>query len=194
MFRGVAGRSRHWRWRFAFIVTMLGTAALMILAGMPQLWPLLLVWPVLFGIPMWHEGQLDRKAEGEPSTALAKYDLRTLLAVLVYLACMFAAVPLGRAVGAGSPWLWPVALLPAVPILAVIWAMARYLAEETDEFLRRRAIHASLIGSAAVLVLATVWGMLELFKLVPHAGGWLAVPVFAVVRDVAKTWLKAIGR
>ena len=192
--RNFAVRSRYWRWRFAFVVAMLGTAATVAWADMPKLAPLLLLWPVLFALPMWHEAQLDRKAEGEPSAALAEHDLRTLMAVFAYIACMGGAVMAGKAIGPDSPWLWTVALLPSLPILVVIWAMARYLAEETDEFLRHRAINSALIGAAAVLALATVWGTLELFKLVPHAAGWLAVPAFAVARDIAKAWLKATGR
>ncbi len=65
---------------------------------------------------------------------------------------------------------------------------------EAGEFLRQRAIHAALIGLVAVLVLATVWGALELFRLVPHAAGWWAVPAFAVARDTPKTSLRTMGR
>lgn len=173
---------------------MLGTAATVAWGDMPKLAPLFLLLPMLLAIPMWHESQLDRKAEGEPSPALAEHDMRTLMAVFAYIACMGGAVTAGKAIGPDSPWLWVVALVPTLPILVIIWAMARYLAEETDEFLRHRAIISALIGTAAVLALATVWGTLELFKLVPHAAGWLAVPAFAVARDVAKAWLKATGR
>lgn len=186
---------RHWRWRIAFVVAMFGTAAIGIWAGRPQ-WMgyLLLLLPVLFALPMWHEAQLKRTEEGEPSPALADYDMRTLMALFVYIACVAGAVSLSKAIGTGSPWLWAVALVPSLPILAVIWAMGRYLAEETDEFLRHRTINAALIATGAVLALATVWGTLELFKLVPHAAGWWAVPAFVVARDVAKAWLKATGR
>lgn len=190
----LSARSRHWRWRLAFMVAMFGTAAVVAFANRPAWAPMLLILPMLFALPMWNEAQLDRKELGEPSPALAEHDLRTLMAVFAYLLCLGAAVALGKAIGAGSPWLWVVALLPTLPILGVIWAMGRYLVEETDEFLRHRAINAALIGLAAVLVLGTVWGMFEQFKLVPHAPGWWVVPVFAVARDTAKAWLRATGR
>ena len=194
LLQNLSARSRHWRWRFAFAVTMFSTAAVVALANQPKLAPLLLILPALFALPMWNEAQLDRKQQGEPSPALAEHDLRTLMAVFAYVFCMGAAVALGKAIGPGSPWLWLVALLPTLPILFIIWAMGRYLAEETDEFLRHRAVNAALIGLAAVLVLATVWGTFEQFKLVPHAPGWWLVPAFAVARDTAKAWLKATGR
>jgi len=173
---------------------MLGTAATVAWVDTPKLVPLLLLLPALFAIPMWREAQIGRMAEGEPSPALAEHDLRTLMAVFAYIACMGGAVTAGNAIGPDSPWLWAVALVPTLPILVIIWAMVRYLAEETDEFLRHRAVNSALIGGAAVLSLASVWGTLELFKLVPHAAGWLAVPTFAVARDIAKVWLKAPGR
>jgi hypothetical protein len=194
LLHGLAARARHWRWRLAFVVAMFGTAAVVALANQPKLAPLLVVLPALFGLPMWREAQLDRKQQGEPSPALAEHDLRTLMAVFAYIACMGGAVALGKAIGPGSPWLWLVALLPILPILAIIWTMGRYLAEETDEFLRHRAVNAALIGLAAVLVLATVWGTLELFGLVPHAASWWLVPAFAVARDAGKAWLRATGR
>ncbi len=65
---------------------------------------------------------------------------------------------------------------------------------EADEFLRQWAVHAALIALAAVLVLATARGTLELFRLVPHAAGWWAVPAFAVARDTPKTSLRIMGR
>ena len=194
LIRTLFARSRHWRWRITFVVAMFATAAIIIWADQPKMAPMLLLLPVLFALPMWHEAQLKRTEEGEPSRALAEYDLRTFVAVFAYIACMGGAVSLGKAIEPGSPLLWAVALVPTLPILAVIWAMGRYLAEETDEFLRHRAINAALIATAAVLALATVWGTLELFTLVPHAAGWWAVPAFVVARDIAKAWLKASGR
>lgn len=181
-------------WRIAFVVCMFGTAGIMLWTNRP--WPLgllLLALPVLFAAPMMREKNLSREAKGEASPALARYDRRVMIAVLVYIACMIGAANLGKAIGHGSALLWPVALLPALPIVAVVWAMGRYLAEETDEYLRHQAIISALIGLAGILVLATVWGFLEIFGLVPHGGGWWAVPAFAVFRDLARAWLKARG-
>lgn len=180
-----------WRWRLAFAASMFGAAILLVTTGAPREFGLvLLILPVLFAAPMMQEANRRRTAQGEGSPALARYDRRAMIAVLVYLGCLLGATNLGHAVGSGSPLLWFVALLPMLPIVAVVWAMMRYLAEETDEYLRHRAVTAALIGLAAILVLATVWGFLETFALVPHVPGWWVVPAFVFVRDLARTVLR----
>ena len=62
----------------------------------------------------------------------------------------------------------------------MIIIMARYLMEETDEYLRHRASFSSLIGLGVVLVLGTVWGFLETFGLVPHIWAWWVMPAWAI--------------
>jgi hypothetical protein len=178
-----------------FVAAMLATAAMLVLTNAPRPFGLLLLLlPVLFAVPMVREAHRAREAKGEASRALARYDDRVMAAVLIYLACMIGAANLAHAVSRGSILLWPIGLLPTLPILAVVWAMRRYLAEETDEYLRHQAVTAALIGLAALLVLATAWGFLEIFGLVPHAGAWWAVPVFVVLRDSVRAWLKVRNR
>ena len=58
--------------------------------------------------------------------------------------------------------------------------MGRYIVEETDEFLRQRAILAAMGGLGALLSVASVWGILAEFDLVPQSEGWMAVPVWAL--------------
>ena len=178
---------------FSFVIAMVGTAAIIVWGNQPKLAPMLLLLPALFGIPMWHEAQLDRKQIGEPSQALAEHDLRTLMAVFAFIFCMGVAVAAGKALGPGSPFLWIVALLPILPILAVIWAMGRYLVEETDEYLKMRYVTHALFGLGLLLIVATVWGFLESFKVVPHVESWMAVPVWAIGLGVAQIWHRVRG-
>jgi hypothetical protein len=79
-------------------------------------------------------------------------------------------------------------------VLGIVWLMARYLAEEPDEYLRHLAVTSALIGLAIVLVVATVWGFLENLGLVGHVWSWYAVPLFAVAYALGRAWLKARGR
>jgi hypothetical protein len=60
------------------------------------------------------------------------------------------------------------AVLPALPLLAVIWALGMYLVDETDEYIRMRTVRACLIATGLVLAAATAWGFLEQFEAVPH--------------------------
>ncbi len=186
---------RQWRWRMAFAGSMFATAGIMLWTNRP--WPtglLLLLLPILFAAPMMREARRKREAEGEASEALARFDRRRITAVFAYIGCMAVAANLGHAAGRGSDLLWLIALPPILPFLWLIWAMERYIAEEADEYLRHRAVTAALIGLAATLALANVWGTLEIFALVPHAGAWWAIPVFFVTADSARGWLTMRGR
>lgn len=66
------------------------------------------------------------------------------------------------------------AVLPALPILGVFWAIGRLLVEERDEYLRAQLVRQSLIATAFALAVATVWGFLESFDQVPHAPAYYA--------------------
>jgi hypothetical protein len=57
--------------------------------------------------------------------------------------------------------------------------MGLYLREETDEFERAIQAEAALWASGGMLALATIWGFLELFELVPHIQTWWAFPIWA---------------
>ena len=60
------------------------------------------------------------------------------------------------------------AVLPALPIVGVVWAVAMYLHEETDEYLRMKLAVTSLWATGLTLAAASVWGFLEQFETVPH--------------------------
>ena len=59
-----------------------------------------------------------------------------------------------------GPELWLLALIRALPIVYLVWLNARYLIEETDEYLKSRRVFALLLGTGLVLVLSTLWGSL----------------------------------
>ena len=83
---------------------------------------------------------------------------------------------------------WLLAMLPIAPIFGMIFVMGRYIAEEQDEYLRHRAIMASLVGLGFVLAIGSFWGFLETFELVPHVPGWWAVPIWAVGMGLGQAW------
>jgi hypothetical protein len=60
------------------------------------------------------------------------------------------------------------ALLPALPIIGVFGVMARYLVEESDEYIRSRVVRQALIATGLTLSLCTAWGFLENFGAAPH--------------------------
>jgi hypothetical protein len=67
-----------------------------------------------------------------------------------------------------GPWAYPVAVLPAPPIPWLPYETGRYVAVETDEFLRLVLVQCLLGGIGGTLATTTVWGWLEAFRLAPH--------------------------
>jgi len=75
------------------------------------------------------------------------------------------------------PWAlkYPVAILPALPIVGIFVAIGRYLVEEQDEYVRMLMVRQVLWASGFALSLATIWGFLESFDLAGHADGYYIV-------------------
>jgi len=67
-----------------------------------------------------------------------------------------------------GPLAYPVAALPALPILWMLFEMGRYLALETDEFQRNLFVQCLLGGIGGTLAVTTVWGYLEDFARAPR--------------------------
>jgi len=71
------------------------------------------------------------------------------------------------------------ALLTALPIGGVIWAMARLIADpDVDEFERMILTRSILLGTALTLFFTAIWGFLENFAEAPDFPLYLIVPVF----------------
>ena len=81
----------------------------------------------------------------------------------------------------GGPvgWLrYPVAVLPALPIVGVIFIMGRFIVEQKDEYLRLMIVRQCLFAIGFTLVVSTVWGFLETYGLVPHVPAYAAFMLF----------------
>jgi hypothetical protein len=81
-----------------------------------------------------------------------------------------------------SPWRVLLALLPAAPLVAMFASYARYLKEETDEYIRMLVIRRILAATTVAMTCAVVWGFLsDLGGARPIANYWIAV-VWVVVQ------------
>ena len=76
-----------------------------------------------------------------------------------------------------------VAILPALPIIGIFFAIGRYLVEEQDEYVRMLMVRQTLWASGFALSVATVWGFLESFNLVEHVDAY----------SVAIVWFAGLG-
>ena len=107
--------------------------------------------------------------------AWKRYNRRVILLSILYAAFLIAAVYGFKHKLVPSPLAYPVAILPALPIIGIFVAMGRYLVEEQDEYVRMLMVRQTLWASAFALSLATVWGFLDSFELVGHADGYYIV-------------------
>ncbi|CAN7148938.1 hypothetical protein LJR219_000071 [Phenylobacterium sp. LjRoot219] len=113
--------------------------------------------------------------------ASRRYVRRFVTAMAIYVVLLVGVIWLMQSAAApGPPLRYGLAVLPALPILAVVWALGRLLVEETDEVLRARVIQQLLWGSALALSASTVWGFLEAFGGAPHLHAYWVFPVFCL--------------
>ena len=112
------------------------------------------------------------------SPAHRRYVWRIMAAMAAYLVTLFAAEILIDDRGLAGPLAWVVALLPGLCVAAVFWAIGRLLIEEQDEYIRSLLVRQMLIASGLALVVATIYGFLENYGLVPHVAAFYLSIVF----------------
>jgi hypothetical protein len=106
--------------------------------------------------------------------AIHRYYRRVILLTVIYVALLIATIYLFMRYPPHGPIGYVAALLPAMPLVGTFLALGRYMAEETDEYLRLLMIRQSLIATGFMLSVATAWGFLEGFGLVPHVVAYYA--------------------
>ena len=78
------------------------------------------------------------------------------------------------------------AILPALPLVAVVASLGAYLAEETDEYQRALMVEAILWGTGGTLVIASVWGFLEGLAGAPHVEAYWGVVIWLFLFGLAR--------
>jgi len=113
-----------------------------------------------------------------PNPAQRTLRRRMLIAAAVYvLAVTLGAFALRPAHALpGLPWL--LAIAAGLPAAAWFWILGDYLRTETDEYLRLLESRKSLVATGFALSIATIYGFLELYQLVPHAPVFLIAPLW----------------
>ena len=106
--------------------------------------------------------------------AQRRYNIRILLLGVLYALLLFGTVWLFVGHRAHGMIAYIVAVLPALPIVGMFGVIGRYLVEEKDEYLRDWFVRQALVATGFALSVATVWGFLENFDLVPHVYAYYA--------------------
>mgnify|MGYP003577238444 CR=1 FL=1 len=108
--------------------------------------------------------------------ARPRYLRRLAIAMAAYLVSLFAAEYLiSRGLVEGA-LMWVLGVIPGLAVVGAFYAIAMLLIEQKDEFLRMLIVRQILIATGLALSIATVWGFLENFELVPHVDSyWVAI-------------------
>lgn len=114
------------------------------------------------------------------SPAHRRYVWRVAAAMAGYLVTLFAAELFIDDRGLTGPGAWLLALLPGLSVAVVFWALGRLVVEEEDEYLRILLVRQVLIASGITMIVATVYGFLEMYRLVPHAEAFYLTWLFFI--------------
>ena len=102
------------------------------------------------------------------SKAQRAYLKRMAVLMTSYLLILFGVVSYFNNAPRDGPLALVAALLPALPVIGVFWAIGRLLVEEQDEYLRMLLVRQIVIATAFSMSIMTAWGFLESFDRVPH--------------------------
>lgn len=98
----------------------------------------------------------------KPGTA--RYMRRMMLIAAAYVAgIMLASLTIDRSAPLG-PLTIALTLIPGGAMLAAIWAMGRFLADLSDEYLRMLEVRKFIVATGVTLAITSVWGLLELYS------------------------------
>jgi hypothetical protein len=112
--------------------------------------------------------------------AQRRYVRRMIPLSLAYIAAVMLASWIIPDDAAATPLTVAVALVPALATSGFIWAMANYVAELTDEYVRMLEVRKMLVATGLTLALASGWGILELFTDVPRVPLFFVFPVWCL--------------
>jgi hypothetical protein len=110
------------------------------------------------------------------SPAIRLYLIRLSVLMAIYLVTLFVASRLLRAGLVEGPSAYLVAILPALPVIGVFWAVMRLLIEEPDEYLRTLLVRQVMIATGFCLTVMTVLEFLRNSDLLTwDSGGFGAI-------------------
>lgn len=181
-------------WGVMFVAAMIGAGALNVTNAIEgPAATILMILPMILLLPFVKAAERRSAAKGCMNPVIIRYNRRMLLASFGYVFGLGIAITLWKQLAPPAPVSVALALLPTLPTFLMIWAMGRYLIEETDEYLRYRTTRAALMSLGMVLAVGLFYGFLEVFRLVPHIEAYWVLPVWACGLGLAQLWMKVRG-
>jgi len=123
---------------------------------------------------------------GCSSAAGKRYRRRVFIAMSLYIVILFSCLKLVKVVPVHGWVLYALAMLPAVPVLAILVFMARYLGEETDEYLRMLTVRSLLVAAGALLATIVVNDFLRVIAHGSAIAPFLCFIVFFISFGIAQ--------
>ena len=108
----------------------------------------------------------------DPKLARKRYNRDVLLLMALYALILFAAAWLFKHHRPQGLLAYVLGIAPALPVIGVFALVGRYFSEEPDAYLRMLMVRQALIATGFALSVATAWGFLESFDLVPHVDAY----------------------
>ena len=112
------------------------------------------------------------------SPAARRYTMRMAVLMSAYLVLFFGAHYLFKHHKPEGLIAYVAAILPALPVVGVFWAVMRLIVEETDEFIRMLHIRQALVATGFCLTVMTIWEFLQGFDLVAPGNGGFGAAFF----------------
>ncbi len=106
------------------------------------------------------------------SKAARRYLRRVAIATAFYLVAVFTTLHIVHHGRVALPEAIGLAMIPSLPIVAVIAIVGLYLKEEKDEFQRELFIQSLLWGTGATLAVTSFWSFLHIFGRVAPVDGF----------------------
>ncbi len=112
--------------------------------------------------------------------ARKRYTKRLAVLMTLYLVFLFLAVRTYNVDGGGvdGALAWAIAILPALPVIGVFWAILAMIVETTDEYQRLKLVKQTLIAAGFALSVMTVLGFLANFGLIAPVDGFWSLILF----------------
>ncbi len=178
-------------WMLAFFTAMGVASWFSFSFNLDGVWmTVLMLLAMLLLIPMVSAAQTAAKKAGNITPAVRRYTRRFVAMSFAYVAVLLISVGLYNSYGVTGPVLWVLALLPSLPVMGMMWAIARLLIEEDDEYQRQKMVNSSLIATGITLIICTIWGFLETFGLVPHIWVWAVFPIWATSWGLGQLFMR----
>lgn len=122
------------------------------------------------------------KTTNPTTAARRRYLIEFWIAIVAYMLVLFFSVYVLR--GLTGPWVYPVALLPVIPIIGVLLAVIRWM-QSTDELERQLQTTSLAVAGGITMMYVVTYGFLENAGL-PHASMWFTYGVFMISWGVAR--------